>query len=303
MRRMLMAMAAAVLLAAAGCSGGDGDSGGGSVKPPAGGWPQPENGQITAKMCGLLTRGDYEQFNHRQLLDLKPQGSKTTTNGVSCSAPPADILELALQPTAESAKVWYKGSLASRKSQVISHKRDTVLVENLVTGADESWFDFWVDSGNDDKLKDYELQVRRGALAVTLVLSGVDEAKEKDPKGTLVALAGRVLQRVGGLGKTDTGATPMLHLEVNGKGRAGRIQYSVPDRQSKTLNNVRLPWKTDLPLADHGEQLQTISLDAHSPITSGLPIRVSCRILADDKVLSTEQNFGFAGCLGSLPVR
>jgi hypothetical protein len=303
---MLMAMAAAILLGVAGCSAGDEKTkaGGGSVEQPAGGWPQPENGQITAKMCGLLTRGDYEHFNHRQLLDLKPEADKATTNGVSCSAPPADILTLTLQPTAESAKIWYEGSLAGRKSQVISDRRDTVLAENVVAGVEESWFDFWVDSGNDDKLKDYELQVRRGALVMTLVLSGVDETKEKDPKGTLVGLANRVLQRVGDLGKTNPGTTPMLHLAVNGNGKASSIQYSVPDRRSKTLKNVRLPWKTDLPLADHGEQVQTISLDAHSPITSGLlPARVSCRILIDDKVLSEEQNLGFAGCLGNLPVR
>jgi Mycobacterium membrane protein len=297
-RRTLLAIAAAVLLVAAGCS----DGSGGSVEPPTGGWPQPENGQITAKMCGLLTRADYEQFNHRLLLDLEPQGGeKGFTNGVSCSAPPADTLALALQPTAESAKIWYQGSLAGRKFQVISSKRDTVLVENLVAGADESWLDFWVDSGHDDKLKDYELQARRGALVMTLVLSGVDEAKEKDPKGTLVALADRVLQRVGDLGKTDTGATPMLHLEVNGNGKAGQIQYSVPDRESKTLNDVDLPWKIDLPLADHGKQLQTISLNAQSPITPGVPIRISCRILVDGKIINEKQDFGVAGCLGNLP--
>ncbi|MGN9913839.1 hypothetical protein ACTMTJ_40525 [Phytohabitans sp. LJ34] len=303
-RRTSIAMAAAVvvLLAAASCAGGDEETGGGSVEPPAGGWPQPENGQLTAKMCGLLTRADYEQFDHRQLLDLEPLTSqKESTNSVSCSAPPADMLGLTLQPTAESAKVWYQSSLAGRKSQVISHKRDTVLVENLVTGADESWLDFWVDSGNDDKLKDYELKVRRGALVVTLVLSGIDETKEKDPKGTLVALADRVLQRVGDLGKTDTGVTPMLRLEVNGKGKAGQIVYSVPDRDVKTLTDVKLPWKVDLPLADHGEQLQNFSLNAHTPITRGLPVGISCRILVDGKILSQEQNFGFAGCLGHLP--
>jgi len=41
----------------------------------------------------------------------------------------------------------------------------------------------------------------------------------------------------------------------------------VPDRESKTLNDVDLPWKADLPLADHGKQLQNISLNAQTPIT------------------------------------
>jgi len=297
-RRPLIAMAA-VLLVVTGCSGG-----GGSAKPSTSSWPQPENGQITAKMCGLLTSEDYEQFNHRLLLDLEPQrGEKAFTNGVSCSAPPADMLTLMLQPTAESAKIWYQGSLAARKRAVISDKSDTVLVENLVTDADESWFDFWLTSGNENESQEYELQVRRGALVVALVLSSVDKTREKDPKGTLIALADRVLQRVGDLGKTDTGTTPMLHLEVNGTGTAARIDYLVPDREFQTIENVALPWKADLPLADHGEQSQSISLNATLPITSGFPTQVSCRILADDKIVSDEQNLGFAGCLGNLPAR
>ncbi|MEV6490470.1 hypothetical protein AB0M20_17855 [Actinoplanes sp. NPDC051633] len=295
-------MAAAVLLMAAGCSGGDEGSGGGSAKPPAGGWPQPENGQITAKMCGLLTEADYAEFGHKLLLDLEAStASKATSNGIYCSAPPADQLTLSLQPTAEAAEIYYQGVLASRKFQVVSDKRDTILVENLVTGADSSWLDYWVDSGEDDATKDYELVVRRGSLMLSLVLSGVDEAKEKDPKGTLVALADRVLQRVGELGKTDTGVTRMLHLEVNGKGKARQIQYSVPDRPVKTLENVKLPWKADLPLADHGDNLQNLSLNAHTPISRGLPVQIACRIQVDDKIVSEEGDFGFAGCLSHVP--
>jgi len=71
--------------------------------------------------------------------------------------------------------------------------------------------------------------------------------------------------------------------------------------ESKTLNDVDLPWKADLPLADHGKQLQNISLNAQTPITGGIPTRISCRILVDDKTLTEKQDFGFAGCLGNLP--
>jgi hypothetical protein len=294
-------LAAAILLVLAGCSGGDEEPGGGKVQAPPGGWPQPENGRITAKMCGLLTSDDYAEFGHKLLLDLEPgAGVAATSNGVYCSAPPADILALNLQPTAESAKVWYKGSLDDRKFQVVSDKRDTILVENLVTGADESYLDYWVNSGNDDKLKDFALEVRRGSLILSLVLSGVDDTKEKDPQGTLVALADRVLQRVGDLGRTDTGVTPMLHLEAGVKGKAEQIQYSVPDRKVVTLKNVKLPWKVDLPLADHGDQLQIFSLDVRSPITSGLPGAVSCRILVDDKIVDENRSLGYAGCLGNV---
>ena len=303
-RRLLTALSAAVLLTAAGCSGDGGESGGGGVEAPAGGWPQPQNGQLTDKMCGLITKADYEEFNHRQLLDLEPESAyKASSNGFSCGAPPADQLAMTLQPTVESAKVYYAGSLASRKFQVTSDKRATMLTEGVVTGADESWLDYWVNSGPDEKYQDYELEFRRGSLVVSLVLSGVDdaEAKKNDPQGTLVALADRVLQRVGDLGKTDAGVTPRLHLEVFGKGKADVIQYSAPDYGSKTLKKVKLPWKTDLPLADRGDNMQQFSLSAQSPIAAGIPPSLACRILRDDKILANEQNFGFASCLGHFP--
>lgn len=301
-RRMIMAMAAAVLLLAAGCSGDDAE-GGGAVKTPEGGWPQPENGQLTDKMCGLLTAEDYAEFKHKLLLPFEPQGAdKPSSNWASCSSPPADTISLNWQPTAESAKIWYASSLAGRRFQVTSDNRDTILTEGLVTGADESWLDYWVTSGESDKRKDYELNLRRGSLLVGLVLSGVDTAEEPDPQGTLVALADRVLQRIGDVGKTDTGQTPMLQLEVTGKGKAETIQYSVPDRKVVTLKNVKLPWKKDVPLADHGRQMQSISINARTPFTNGLPVPVGCRVLADGKILAEEfQVTGFAPCQAHLP--
>ncbi len=303
-RRLLTVLTATVLLIAAGCSGDDGESGGGGVEAPAGGWPQPENGQLSDKMCGLITKADYAEFHHRQLLDLEPEsGDKASSNGFSCGAPPADQLAMTLQPTAESAKVYYAGSLAGRKFQVTSDKRATMLAEGLVTGADESWLDYWVDSGPDDEYRDYELRFRRGSLVVSLVLSGVkdDEAQKSDPQSTLLALADRVLQRVGDLGRTDAGVTPRLRLEVLGKGKADTVQYSAPDHGSKTLKKVKLPWKLDLPLADHGDNMQQFSLSANTPVTSGIPPSIGCRIMVDDKILETAQNFGFASCLGHLP--
>src|SRR5689334_15716571 len=68
----------------------------GAAGPPAGGWPQLENGQLTDKMCKLLTPADYKHFGHNQLLALEPQaaGAKPAGNYVSCSAPPADSLAM-----------------------------------------------------------------------------------------------------------------------------------------------------------------------------------------------------------------
>jgi hypothetical protein len=294
-----IAVMAAVVLILSGCTGGDEGDGGGGVKPPSGGWPKPENGQITAKMCGLLTPEDYEQFHHQQLLDLSPDaGDKLATNGVSCTAPPADILSVVVQPTAEAAKIWYQGTLTGRKAEVIDDKRETVLVENLVTGVDESWLDYWVDSGSTSKYKDYQLQLRRGALVIQLVLSGVT-AEEKDPNGTLVALADRVLQRVGDLGRTGTGTTPKAHLEVKGTGRVESIQYTVPDVGSTKLENVKLPWSIDVPIADHGQQNRTLTIFGHTAAFP--PIRMSCGILVDTKILSRSEGVGVTSCTGTLP--
>jgi hypothetical protein len=298
----MSASAIAVMLLVAGCSFGGADAGA-PAGTPAGGWPQPEGGQLTAKMCGLVTLDDYRQLGHRQIVALEPgKADAFASNAVTCSAPPADTLTLILQPTTEAAKIWYRSSLSGRKKRVtdpIEEKRDTILSENVVSKADESWFDYWVNSGDDDKYKDYELELRRGALVVGLVLSGVDTSKEKDPKGTLVKLAERVLERVPDLGRTDSGTTPQVHLDVKGAGKATQIQYSVPDSEVTTLQDVQLPWKIDVPMADHGKQLLNINLSANTQVYP--PIQLSCAITVDTKVIQQQQRAGIVNCQGHLP--
>jgi hypothetical protein len=305
-RRPLIAAAAAVLLTLAGC-GGDDDGTGGTVKAPEGGWPQAENGRVTAKMCGLITPDDFESLGHRQIMSFEARTSPPpATNAVECEAPAADFLGLNVQPTVEAATIWHKASLAGRKKEVIDHQRDTILVENVVTGADASWFDYWVDSGKDSKYKDYQLQLRRGALIVELRLGGIEGTDDEGPKGTLTALADRVLQRVGDLGKTDTGATPTMHLEVLGKGKARSISYFVPDVEGVVqLDNVKLPWKKDVKIADHGENPQVVSLNADAYVAGALvPPPIACRMLLDGKIVVEDQGeVGLAQCLGNLPVR
>jgi hypothetical protein len=291
-----------MVLFVAGCSFGGADTDG-SVAAPAGGWPQPEGGQLTAKMCGLRTREAYIQIGHSQIVALEPGKADTMpSNAVTCSAPPADTLTLILQPTTEAATIWYRSSLSGRKKRVtdpIEEKRESILTENLVSQADESWFDYWVDSGSKDKYKDYELELRRGALVVVLVLSGVDTSKEKDPKGTLVKLAERVLERVSDLGRTDSGTTPKVHLDVKGAGKATQIQYSVPDSEVTTLRDVQLPWKIDVPMADRGKQPLSISLSADTQVYP--PTQLSCAITVDAKVIQQQQRAGIVSCLGHLP--
>jgi hypothetical protein len=303
--RPLIAAAATVLLILAGC--GDDDETGGTVKAPEGGWPQAENGRVTAKMCGLITPDDFESLRHQQIMNFEARTSPPpATNAVECEAPAADFLGLNVQPTVEAATIWHKASLAGRKQEVIDHERDTILVENVVTGADESWFDYWLDSGEDSTYKDYQLQLRRGALIVELHIGGIEATDDTDPKATLTALADRVLQRVGDLGRTDTGTTPSMHLEVLGKGKARSISYTVPDVEGVVrLDNVKLPWQKDVKIADHGQTMQVVTLNADAA-TAGMlvPPPIACRMLLDGKIVAEHSGqVGLAQCLGNLPVR
>ncbi|MDG6103746.1 hypothetical protein Daura_24490 [Dactylosporangium aurantiacum] len=307
-RRPLTA-AAAVLLILAGCGrlGGGGGTGGagGTVAAPEGGWPTTENGRVTAKMCGLLTRADFRSLGHRQLLDLAARtGAPPASNAVECDAPAADFLGLNVQPTAEAATIWHASSLAGRKREVLDHQRDTILVENVVAGADESWFDYWLDSGEDSEYRDYQLHLRRGALIVELHLGGIQAADAQDPKATLTTLADRVLQRVGDLGTTDTGNTPTMHLEVLGTGTARSISYIVPDVEGVVrLDNVALPWRREVRIAEHGRTLLNVTLNADST-GARVPPPVGCRMLLDGKLIVEDSGeYGLAQCLGTLPTR
>jgi hypothetical protein len=137
-----------------------------------------------------------------------------------------------LQPTAESAKIWYQGSLASRKFQVISDKRDTVLVENpghRRAGRELGSTSWWTAAHDDKSSKAIRAPgPPRGAPGDNRWwLSGNRRNKGEGSQGVRSSRSlTRVLQSWrGDLGKADTGVTPMLHLEVNGTGKAGQIQY------------------------------------------------------------------------------
>jgi len=137
-----VALSIATAAALTGCMSSGGDTGDGPAKPPAGGWPQPEDGKLTAKMCGLLTAADFKPVGHNLIRALEAQPGKDSSNYVSCAGILGEWLTLDLQPTAESAKIRYDRSLDTRKDVVIVEKQQTVLAQDLLQGADQSWFDY-----------------------------------------------------------------------------------------------------------------------------------------------------------------
>ena len=297
-------LGSALVIALAGCgsngSGGSGGSGGGEAAgggPPPGGWPQPENGRLTEKMCGLLTDADYAKYGHHRLPSVSAKPAEGG-NGVECLYMTQDELSLNLQPTAQSAKLVYAGELKSHKDRLASDHRSTILATGVVPGADESWFDYWTLGTEGAQYKEHELQLRRGSLLVTLVLSGLRGKSEKDPREVLAGLAGLVLERIPEVGKTDTGVTHKVQYQVTGAGTAKLITYSDPG-ESKTLQrkNVRLPWHLELPIGSLGAQQVPLTLNATS---SGTLTPIGCSISVDGKPIKVEppRIGGLALCLG-----
>lgn len=297
-----LAAGSVLLVALSGCmlpfgSSKDKDGGGKTAGgPPPGGWPQPENGRLTEKMCGLLTDADYAKYGHQRLPAEAPR--RFGANGVDCMHMTNDELTLNLQPTAESARLLFAGDLKDHKDKLAENGVQSMLAMNVVQGADESWFDRWTLSSGSGKFPEYEIKVRRGSLIVGIVLSGIHGKNEKDPKEILTGLAGLVLQRIPNVGKVDTGKTHKIHFQVLGRGRAKSISYYDPS-EGKTvkLANVPLPWKADKPLASMGDQPVTLNLNA----TSSAPLApLQCAISVDGKpIVTRDPSPGFALCFGT----
>jgi len=296
----------ALVLALAACgssSGGDGGGVTGAVKaaggPPAGGWPQPVNGQLTPKMCGLLTDADYAKYGHERLPVDSQKRVDNEPNAIDCLYMTEDDLNLGLQPTAESAKVAYAAGLADHKRRLSEDRRPTVLASNIVPGADESWFDYWTLGTADAKFKEYEIQVRRGSLLVGMILSGLKGKHEQDPRTVLSGLAGLVLQRIPNLGRADTGRTTMARFTVIGPGHAKQIVYNDPTTSKTiTLKNVKLPWHVDKPLVTVGAPFVMLNLTALSGQTM---VAIGCDISVNGETVVEEapQVTGFATCMKS----
>ena len=298
MRRSLLVLLCALVITGCGTKApGHSDGGGGGVKaagPPAAGWPQPVNGRLTEQMCGLLTDADYTRYGHERLPSVSQKRVDGAPDAIDCLYMTEDELNLSLQPTAESAKLAFAAGLREHKSRMTEDHRPSILAQNIVPGADESWFDFWTLGSADSKYQEHEIQVRRGSLTVGITLSGLKGKQEKDPREVLTGLAGLVLQRIPNAGRADTGVTQKVRYTVTGHGRARLLNYFDPSTgKSVQLKNVRLPWKMDKPLVNTGQTLIPLMVTAQS---AAQMTPVGCTIAAAGKSLADEHNIGFALC-------
>ncbi len=302
MKRGVALLGCALVLAGCGTKvpdhiGGGGGAGVKAAGPPAGGWPQPANGQLTTAMCGLLTDADYTRYGHERLPSVSQKRVDGQPNAVDCLYMTQDDLNLSVQPTAEAAKLAFAATLRDHKSRMTEDHRQSVLASNVVPGADESWFDAWTLGTDDSKFPEHEIQVRRGSLIVGIVLSGLKGKQEKDPREVLSGLAGLVLQRVPNVGRADTGVTETVRYTVTGHGRVKSLTYFDPaSGKSVDLKNVRLPWKVTRPLVNQGQPM--IPLMVNSQSTSPMA-PIGCTISAGGRSLADERNLGFALCQGT----
>lgn len=265
--------------------------------PPAGGWPQPEKGRMTEKMCGLLTEDDYAKFGHMLLGQIDAKRADTG-NAVSCLYQLSDSLSLDLQPTAASAALRFAADLKDHKDRFAEEHSPSVLAENVLSGADESWFDYSTDAAGETQDAEHEIEVRRGSLLVDIVLAGMKEKDEKDPRTVLTGLAGLVLQRIPDVGKTASGSTHQVTYTITGVGKARQINYGDPSTQeNRELKGVKLPWSLTKPIGfPSGQQQMELYLSAVMPthlIT--LPV-IRCRISVDGKTVADERGSGAASC-------
>lgn len=293
----MVALSLAAVVALAGCTGGGGGDGDGdaAAKPPAGGWPQPEEGMLTPKMCGLLVEADYKSLGHKAIGPLKVVDEKYSSNYVSCVGDLGEWLTLDLQPTAESAKVRYDRGLESRKSSAIIEKQETILAQDLLQGADQSWFDYGP-APTGTTPGDYQLHFRRGALVASVKLYPGTGTSVKDPKAAMQRLGGLVLERLPEVGTADGGTTPKVRFEVKGTGKASSITYSTLDHRSETVKDVELPWSVELAMSDHGDKEVNLNLSADTMGGGGLPTGVACSISVRGAVVKQDSRVGFAIC-------
>jgi hypothetical protein len=299
-RGAVLAAGCALLLALTACkSSSESDGGGGAVSggPPAGGWPQPVNGQLTTQMCGLLTNADYAKYGHQRLPLDSEKRADDAPNAIDCLYMTADELSLDLQPTSAGAELTFAASLKDHKQRLTEDGRPSVLARNVVSGADESWFDYWTLGSAGEKFTEYEIRVRRGSLLAGIVLSGIHGKNEKDPRTVLTGLAGLVLSRIPDVGRTDTGKLSEARFSVTGKGRARQIVYYDPaTSKSVTLTNVKLPWHVDRPVVTSGRPFVLMNLTATG---SGPMSPIGCAVSVDGTTLveQTPRIGGTAFCM------
>jgi hypothetical protein len=176
--------------------------------PPASGWPQAADGKIDGQMCDILTVADFKTYG--RIVTTKAQKIKPENGGnaITCDYAFHDTLTLSLAPDATIAGRSYRSMLDAAKRRGDEQRSSDQLVQSLVAGADESFYDPDVEDAGGDR-KNTVLQVRRGALLVGIHLSSATQGKT-DPKESSTGLAGLVLQRAPDLGRKGFSARHTL---------------------------------------------------------------------------------------------
>ena len=295
MRRVSFAFL--VALALAGCDPVAGSVGG---EPPTGGWPQPAAGRLTSDMCGLLTKADYARLGHVR----QPSMWSTIAGGgnsLNCQYRSNDELTLALLPTAQYAEYVFSTGLREHKDGLVQAHRTSGLADDVVGPADESWYDRSLGS-TDPTPEPHEIRVRRGALIVGIVLSGVKGKTEKDPRDVLTELSNLVLRRLPHVGAQDVGTNHEIEYEVVGSGRAATLTWEdyTDFEHSGSLSNPRLPWLRTIQMAVPPGAVASpviLSVRASSPDK-----KVGCQITVDGTPVAADgMKKGHAYCESPFP--
>ena len=295
MRRV--AFAFLVALALAGCDPVAGSTGG---EPPPGGWPQPAAGRLTGGMCGLLTKADYAGLGHvRQpsMWDTVAGGG----NSLDCQYRSNDELKLTLLPTAEYAAYVFATGLQQHKDGLAQVHRASGLADDVVGPADESWYDRSLGS-TDPTPEPHEIQVRRGALIVGIVLGGVKGKTEKDPRDVLTELSNLVLRRLPHVGTQDVGTNHTIEYEVVGSGRAATLTWEdyTDFENNGSPSRPRLPWVRTIRVAalpGAATDPMSLSVRASSPDK-----KVGCQITVDGTPVAADgMRKGHAYCESPFP--
>ena len=295
MRRVVFAFL--LTLALAGC---DPLAGSPAGEPPPGGWPQPAAGRLNSDLCGLLTKADYARLGHIR------QSSMWSTvadggDSLACQYRSNDELTLTLLPTAAYAEYVFATGLREHKDDLTRAHRTPGLADDVVGPADESWYDRSLGS-TDPTPEPHEIRVRRGALIVGVMLSGVRGKTEKDPRDVLIELSNLVLRRLPHVGAQDVGTNHKIEYEVVGSGRAATLKWEdyTGFTHSGSLSNPRLPWLRTIPMAVFpGAAASPLSLSVRA---SSPDKKVGCQITVDGTPVAADgMRKGHAYCESAFP--
>ncbi|AGL15607.1 MmpS family transport accessory protein [Actinoplanes sp. N902-109] len=280
----------ALALALAGCGGGGGPHGGdpGGPVPTRADWPQPVDGQLTTEMCDLLGPDDYHAAGAvAAAFDERSVTPRSRPTMLSCHSAGENWLTLDLQPSAASGGIYYDWMRRDHAKRVGDSAE---LRENVVPGADESWYD--AAAGG------HQLVVRRGSLIVGIHFGFLNE--DADQPAAMTTLAGLVLQRTAA-GTTDTGKAHHATLTITGRpARPGPVDISYLDPNTTELVEVKgvtLPWTQELDFAWYG-QTRAITVQA-SLQQPGLAKYLSCKVTIDGKAAGESMpQVSFTTCRG-----